>query len=314
MTLRPAFGMGVTEGFRSFAVGLRRNTHRAEPRDGRFAKRGISDVPLRPHYPWVMCGRYTNTVGPEEIGNQIGQPLGVQIRETTGTGRYRINPTEDVLAIVAPTGKPEPRMLRWALVPAAAETIKTPYPYINARIETLRAKGSYVGVAPHAARRALIVTDGFYEWPKPEDEKAKGKLKPPPLHFQVDGGRVFCFAGLWVTAPNVEGAPVASCTIITCDASSNRLVSPVHDRMPVILPDLELMRAWLDPSISPQEALSLCEPLEAGRMSAGLASQAVNNVRSPEGPELLAIPSGGKTEQQLPLTSRTAATHRASGR
>ena len=78
-----------------------------------------------------------------------------------------------------------------------------------------------------------------------------------------------------------------SCTIVTCDGRSNRVVGPVHDRMPVILPDPELWRAWLDRSISPGEALTLCEPLAGERMSATPASQAVNSVRSPEGPELL---------------------------
>lgn len=234
-----------------------------------------------------MCGRYTNTVGPVEIGKQVGQPLGVQIRDHAGTSRYRIAPTDPVLAIVAPAGQPQPRMLRWALVPAAAKTTRTPYPYINARVEGLRASGRYIGVPADAAHRALLLADGFYEWPRPEDEKAKGKLKPPPFRFLVDGGRVFAFAGLWVTAPNTEDGPVSSCTIITCDSASNPLVAHVHDRMPIILPAPELMRAWLDPSISPEEALSLCEPLPADRMSAKLASAAVGNVRLPEGPELL---------------------------
>jgi putative SOS response-associated peptidase YedK len=192
----------------------------------------------------------------------------VQIRETVRTDRWDVRPTDDVPAIVAQDGCAEPRMLRWALVPANAGSVKTKRPWINAKVETLRSKGSYFGVAPDAAHRALILADGFYEWPKPEDEKAKGKLKPPPMRFTVDGGRVFCFAGLWVTAPHVAGGPVASCTIITCDSASNRVVAPVHDRMPVILADPELMKAWLDPSISAQEALSFCEPLGAERMSA----------------------------------------------
>ncbi len=238
-------------------------------------------------YSWLVCGRFTNTVGPGEIGRQVAGPLGVRIGERVGTGRYRIAPTEEVLAIVAGSGQREARMLRWALVPTNARTKKTPYPYINARVETLRSNGRYVGVEPDAEHRALILADGFYEWPKPEDEQAKRKLKPPPLHFKVDGGRVFCFAGLWVTAPYVEGGSVASCTIITCDSASNSVVSPIHDRMPVILPDLELMRAWLDPSLSTQEALSLCQALPTDRMSAAPASTAVNSVRDPEGPELL---------------------------
>jgi len=234
-----------------------------------------------------LCGRYTNTVGPDEIGKQIGDQLGVRIRDSAGTRRYNVAPTEDVLTIVAQDGEAQARILRWALVPAGASTVKTKKPWINATVEGLRSKGSYWGVKPDVAHRALILADGFYEWPKPEDDKAKAKLKPPPMRFTVDGGRVFCFAGLWVTARHVEGGPVSSCTIIICDSASNRVVAPVHDWMPVILPDVEMWRAWLDPSISAEEALTLCEPLAAERMSATLASRAVNSVRSPEGPELL---------------------------
>jgi len=178
-----------------------------------------------------------------------------------------VRPTDPVPAIVVHDGRPEPRMLRWALVPAGAGTVKTTRPWINATVEGLRSKGSHWGVKPDAAHRALILADGFYEWPEPEDAKAKTKLKAPPMRFTVDGGRVFCFAGLWVIARHVEGGPVESCTIITCDSSSNRVVAPVHDRMPVILADFDRIKAWLDPAISPAEALSLCEPLAADRMS-----------------------------------------------
>ena len=234
-----------------------------------------------------MCGRYTNTVGPDEIGKQIGERVGVRIRDSAGTRRYNVAPTEDVLTIVASDGQPQTRMLQWGLVPASAATTKTERPWINARVETLRSKGGYFGVIPDAAHRALIVSDGYFEWPALEAKDAKRKLRPSPLHFQVDGGRAFCFAGLWTTAPHVEGGAVESATIITCDGRSNGVVGPVHDRMPVVLPDPELWRAWLDPSVLPEEALTLCEPLPAERISATLASQAVNSVRSPEGPELL---------------------------
>lgn len=253
-----------------------------------------------------MCGRYTNTLGPEELGRQIGEQLGVRIRDSTGSRRYNVAPTEPILTIVAGNEQPEPRMLRWDLVPADATTTKSKKPRINAAIETLRSKGSYYAVKPDAAHRALIVADGFYEWPHIEDKNAKRRLRPAPLHFQLDGGRAFCFAGLWTTAPHVEGGPVDSATIITCDGRSNRVVGPVHDRMPVILPDVELWQAWLDPSISAEEALTLCESLSAERMSAARASQAVNSVESPEGPELLlnipTIPKEHGGERQMSLS------------
>jgi putative SOS response-associated peptidase YedK len=230
-----------------------------------------------------MCGRFTKTVGPEELGEHFE----LQIQERTGISRYNIAPTDPVLAIVNRHDRPQARTLRWALVPAGSRTIKTTRPWINAKVETLRSQGSYFGVVPDTAHRVLILADGFYEWPKPEDEKTKRKLKPPPLRFTVDEDCIFCFAGLWTTAPHIQDGLVESCTIITCDSASNAVIAPVHHRMPVILADAEEMHAWLDPSVSAQEALTLCEPLPAGRMSARLASQAVNNVNSPEGPELL---------------------------
>jgi putative SOS response-associated peptidase YedK len=141
--------------------------------------------------------------------------------------------------------------------------------------------------------------------PKPEDKGAKAKVTPPPFRFQVDGGHTVGFAGLWVTSPEIEGGPVESCAILTCDATHNRVVSPIHHRMPVIFADLDAMQRWLDPSVSPEDALSHCEPLAANRMSAALASQAVNNVRLPDGPELLtptATPASADGQPQLSLS------------
>jgi putative SOS response-associated peptidase YedK len=235
-----------------------------------------------------MCGRFTNTLGPDEIGRQLGA-LGVAIRERTGTGTYNIAPTDPVLSVVGNNG-PQAKILRWGLIPTYAKTIKTPRPWINAKVEGIRSKGSYLGVTPDAKHRALIIADGFYEWPKPEDKDAKRKLKPAPFRFTVDDGKAFAFAALWATARHVENGPIESCTMLTCDATDNKIVAPIHDRMPVILAHIDHMKAWLDPTVSTDEALTLCTPLSANRMSATLASKAVNNVNIPEGPELLIAP------------------------
>lgn len=41
-----------------------------------------------------MCGRYTNTVGPEELSEQVGRHLGVQIRESIRTDPWDVRPTD----------------------------------------------------------------------------------------------------------------------------------------------------------------------------------------------------------------------------
>jgi putative SOS response-associated peptidase YedK len=58
--------------------------------------------------------------------------------------------------------------------------------------------------------------------------------KKQPIHFRLEDGGAFGFAGLWTCKTDDQGELVESCTIIT--TSPNELVAPVHDRMPVILP------------------------------------------------------------------------------
>lgn len=97
-----------------------------------------------------MCGCYTNTKAPAEIEERFGVPI--PLRE--GTRRYNIAPTEDVLAIVAPKGEPEARLLRWGLIPSWATDMKGAYKMINARVETVASTPAYRVLIPKASRRA----------------------------------------------------------------------------------------------------------------------------------------------------------------
>ncbi len=229
-----------------------------------------------------MCGRYTNTAGPEELNERFRVP----IASAEGTHRYNVAPTEQVLTIVAAKGEPEAELMRWGLVPSWATEIKPPL-MINARVETVAEKPAYRRLIPRAARRALQIADGYYEWLKPEHRSQPRQ----PFHFQVDGGIPFAFAALWTPA-KVQGEWLHSVTLITCDSAPNRVAASIHDRMPAILADEDAQRAWLDPSLDAQDALALCGPLPTERLSARPANPAVNNVRTAvDGPELLVAPT-----------------------
>ncbi|MGO9322002.1 MAG: SOS response-associated peptidase [Solirubrobacteraceae bacterium] len=229
-----------------------------------------------------MCGRYTNTAGPEELNDRFKVP----ITSDAGTRRFNIAPTEEVLAIVAPAGDQEARMLRWGLIPSWATSVDGPL-MINARMETVATKPAYRRLIPRAERRALQLADGYFEWLKPE----KRSEPRQPFLFQVDGGIPFAFAALWTPA-KIEGSWVHSVTLLTCDAGPNRIAAPIHDRMPVILADRDAQQAWLDPALGAEEALAVCAPLPTERLSAHAANPAVNKAGDldAEGPELLVAP------------------------
>jgi putative SOS response-associated peptidase YedK len=229
-----------------------------------------------------MCGRYTNTAGPEELNERFRVP----IENAEGTRRFNIAPTEQVLAIVAPKGEPEARMLRWGLVPHWANDLKVGAKMINARMETVATKPAFRDLIPKSSRRALQIADGYFEWLKPE----KRSEPRQPFFFQLDGGVPFAFAALWTPA-KIEGEWIASVTLLTCDAAPNRIAAPIHDRMPVILADAEAQRAWLDPALGAGEALALCGTLPTERLSARPANPKVNKAGVEEGPELLLAPA-----------------------
>ena len=229
-----------------------------------------------------MCGRYTNTAGVEELNDRFKVP----ITSAAGTRRYNIAPTEEVLAIVAPKGDPEARLLRWGLIPSWATEARGAQKMINARMESVASSPAYRRLIPRGARRALQLADGYFEWLKPE---RRGEPRQP-FHFQVDGGIPFAFAAVWTPA-KVDGEWVHSVALLTCDARPNGVARTIHDRMPVILADPAAQRAWLDHDLGAEEALALCGALPAERLSAKPANPAVNKVDdAPEGPELLRAP------------------------
>ena len=229
-----------------------------------------------------MCGRYTNTAGPDELNERFRVPM----LGEAGTRRFNIAPTEEVLAIVSPKGEAEARLLRWGLIPPWAKDLKGAARTINARIETVASKPSYRSLIPKGSRRALQVADGYFEWLKPE----KRSEPRQPFFFQVDHGIPFAFAALWTPA-KIDGSWIESVTLLTCDSAPNRTAAAIHDRMPVILADRDAQLAWLDHRLGAEEALALCGALPAERLSARAANPAVNKAGGAEGPELLVAPS-----------------------
>ena len=121
---------------------------------------------------------------------------------------------------------------------------------INARAETLAEKPAYKGVFKKT--RCIIPMDGFYEWKAGEPggplTKAGKPAKQPMFIHRLDG-EPLAVAGLWSAWRDKAAGPDAdwlhSATVVT--TSANGTMAPIHDRMPVILPQ-SAWATWLDPS------------------------------------------------------------------
>lgn len=212
-----------------------------------------------------MCGRFALTAPASTITEIFQLDVLPDVLP-----RYNIAPTQDALCVVEEGGERRIEAFKWGLIPFWAKDRKIGYKTINARCETVASKPAFR--AAFRRRRLLVIADGFYEW------KRKGKQKLPFL-MQVDEGKPFGIAGLWETWTDPDTLEeVRSCSIITC--GPNALMEPIHDRMPVILPE-SAWDTWLDEQVQQPEVLQeLLVPFPAERMAARRVSTYVNNARN----------------------------------
>jgi putative SOS response-associated peptidase YedK len=222
-----------------------------------------------------MCGRYTLT-SPEDIAGRFG--LGA-LTETHIEPRFNVAPSQGVPVIVGRESGPDLTTMRWGFQPAWMRTDGQRPPPINARSESLLDRPMFRGAVAHG--RCLIPADGFYEWMAIPGSKTK-----QPMYIRLKGGELFAFAGLYVQGPNDVGE---TCVIVT--TAANEALSPIHERMPVIL-ERDVEMRWLDPDLEDgQAALSYLQPVAPERFESYPVSSLVSSYRN-QGPELI-VPAEG---------------------
>jgi putative SOS response-associated peptidase YedK len=220
-----------------------------------------------------MCGRFTLISSAEAISKSFEVSVGSDLIPS-----YNIAPSQSVYAVVQMPEivKREIHRIRWGLIPSWAKDPAIGYKLINARSETASEKSSFRYAFKH--RRCLIPTNGFYEWQRVEGSKTKKQ----PYFFGLKDENIFAFAGLWERWESSEGDEIETCTILTTEA--NETISPIHDRMPVIL-NTQDYNLWLDPSFTRSDRLNtLLKPYPAEAMTAHPVSTKVNSPKnnSPE--------------------------------
>jgi putative SOS response-associated peptidase YedK len=212
-----------------------------------------------------MCGRFTFQIPSELLVEIFG------LAELTAISpRYNIAPTQQVPVIRRyGDGQNHLDFLHWGLIPPWALDKSIGSRLINARSETVTEMPSFRQAIRY--RRCLVLASSFYEW------QQEGKAKQPWL-IRLKDGAPMVFAGLWETWKSAEGEVVESCAILT--TASNRLVAPLHDRMPVVL-TMDEYRTWLERTTTdPTSLKKMFQPYPADLMVMYPVSPLVNKVRN----------------------------------
>ena len=154
-----------------------------------------------------MCGRYRLSRRKQILEEHFDTVSG----EADWTPRYNIAPTQPVPIIRQHPKEPqrELSLVRWGLIPWWAKDASGAAKMINARSETAATQPAFRDAL--RTRRCIVPADGFYEWQK------TGKVRQPHC-FEVDGGRLFAFAGLWDRWKDPRGTWAKSRSILTTTA------------------------------------------------------------------------------------------------
>ena len=121
-----------------------------------------------------------------------------------------------------------------------------------------------------ASASASTGANGFYEW-MARDGGTGGKQ---PVHVALKDGAPLAFAGIAERWLGPDGEPLDTCAIVTTEA--NALLTPVHERMPVIIAPADYAR-WLDPTVA--DPADLIAPYDNDSLRYAPVSTRVNTVR-----------------------------------
>ena len=210
-----------------------------------------------------MCGRFALNENPRKFAEYFYLSGNPELSPS-----WNIAPSTRICTITADKeGRRHLHKMKWGLIPSWAKDAAIGNKLANARGETVAEKPSFRSA--FKSRRCLIPASGFYEWKPRRASNSRGIS---------DSNQAFRWPlrGCGRTWHPKEGETIESCCIITTDA--NKLMEPIHDRMPVIL-DPDQWTTWL----SPQEHLAdkllpLIRPHDPESMQAWPVTREVNRV------------------------------------
>ncbi|MBV7410501.1 SOS response-associated peptidase [Maritimibacter sp. DP1N21-5] len=212
-----------------------------------------------------MCGRMANTL-PHDMVAKIfaAQPANA----LPPVPNFNVCPTTDV-AVVTSDSERRLRAMRWGFIPHWYKKPNDGPLLINARSETVTEKPAFRNAVRE--RRCLVPVSGFYEWER------SGETKVPHYFHRADG-EPLVMAGIWQDWGADRMPTFAVLTI-----GANALMSPIHDRIPVVVEKGDWGK-WLGEE--GHGAAVLLQPPAEDVLTFHRVGQAVNSNRA-TGPELI---------------------------
>ena len=178
-----------------------------------------------------MCGRYfVDDEMWREIKKICKQIDDSKLKVTRGD----VRPT-DMAVVLMGMKEVRTEQMQWGFTQQYQEGL-----LINARAETVLSKPSFRDSMRHC--RCVIPAAGFYEWNKAKEQ----------VSFRMPQSKILYMAGIWQPT-----AKEKQFTILT--TSPNDSVSPVHDRMPLVLTSEELI-PWIQSFDAAEKLLTKTPP------------------------------------------------------
>jgi putative SOS response-associated peptidase YedK len=229
-----------------------------------------------------MCGRYALIDGKKVLvaytALNKAKLTGEVFKELP---RYNASPMQHLPVFAVRHDELVAEQMQWWLIPHWSKDGKASFSAFNAKAETLDQSKLF---APYfKGSRCLIPADAFYEWQRvTTTQEVRGKAKKVeekhPMCIRMKDDSPFLFAGLFSIWKDPEGNEHPTFTIITTEP--NELLSSIHNRMPVILPE-QHFEQWLDRSYKEIDRLKkLLVPFPPKKMQAYRVSPLVSNPRN----------------------------------
>jgi putative SOS response-associated peptidase YedK len=168
------------------------------------------------------------------------------------------------------------QLMQWGLIPwwtkSATDAAQIRMRTLNGISEEIFEKPAFKDAAKDG-RRCLIPCTGFFEWRWFKG----GKIKYPYfIHHRQEA--IFSLAGLWSSWTDKSTGEIRETyTVLTTRA--NPLLEKIHNskkRMPVVLAR-EFEKDWLNPNLTQEDVLALCEPINDDALDAYTISKLITD-------------------------------------